>query len=733
MFIIRLLSLMVALFMVPCPAVALSLPEAEAQISRGFDVLKAAEDLSAAHMALEAVRERSGLSLFGDLSARGINEPLSRSDSSGIEGYQSYSVRLGARLPLFGSWHKERIAILEARLGELEAEQRLQLVHRANLTALRKAFVSLWTARRRREVCLAFLGLRDRFMPIMDLRVAQGFLLESDRREMDSWFLLAQRELAASQLVEDAAVQLIRRACGILDPSPAGLDDGVPPLKPLAMPFDEAAARAIESAGDLKPLQEALEVRRSLVGHRARGQYDSFLYGGFQLTKESPGRYGAEGFLSLSFLFPEGESRAALLDAQAERHRVKSLEAQANARRLEVQSSLAEALSAYRYAETQAEFSLGRLRAASEAVRVATLRHGAMPGDTAERLLRAHVDLMNAALGLIDAEGSAAQSHAELLSLMEGRISPVSDSSKALAVTPLRTFKEGKSLLSLWLDRLDGLTPSSPAASNDAAGGTNPLGMTLGAYMWDGDQLLQGDLSPLERAMSMGIGALRISFTARGMEDILRGRGRKALLGALDRARQMGIAVELCLGDPWWITQEGRYGLVNLVSSLKNLPFDGLHLDLEPDQLQGVTQDNRSQLMAETLRTVQEVAKVSPWEISMAIHPRYLEGDLLPVTLGLLREIPLRDVTCMIYVSRVSAVSRRMQAISLNTGDIPLSLAVSVERSMPEGESFYRVGRRGFLGGVLPEVGTSLAGRIRGIWIQSLEDLFAMPEGGSVN
>lgn len=729
--------LLVLLFVPAVSASPLTLPELEARVPLGLEVLKASEELAAAHLALEAVRERSGAWFFAELSARGVNEPLSRSGSSQVEGYSSYSLRVGTRLPLFGSWHKERIAEAEARLAELEALRRFYYVKRANLTALRKAWVSLWTARRRMEVLNGFLALEGRFIPVMEARASQGFLLESDLMEMKSWFLLARREAAASKAVEDAALGVIRRSAGILNPLPLDLDVGVPPMKPVSLSCDEALRIAREFSGELKAMRDAADLRSSLVGHRARGQYDSYLQGGFQITKESPGRYGEEAFVSLSFAFPEGEPKAASLEASAEIRRLNALEAEMSAHRMGLESYLAEGSSKFRYALAQGEFSLARLKAALEALRTARLRHGAIPGDTAERLLRAHLDVMNSALALIDAEGTGAQYHAELLEVLEDPGIPSQAPGQVWAVTPMALHAEGERLISLWFSGLSSFkAPSNGTGTYDrdvAANRSKPSADTvpLGAYMWGGDGLLKGGLHVLEEANALGITALRVSFTSQGVREILKNQGaRNNLIEALRRASDMGIKIELCLGDPWWITPEGRPHLVSLVSSLRDLPFEGLHLDLEPDQLEAVTPGNRVKYLRETLESVRAAACASPWRVSMAIHPRYLEGEFLPETLGLLKVSGVQDVTCMIYVSNPLAAAERMERLVRAAGAVGLSMAVSVERGGPPDESFYPLGRMGLFSGVLPKLKERLAGSVSGIWIQSLEDLLSMPEGG---
>ena len=58
-----------------------------------------------------------------------------------------------------------------------------------------------------------------------------------------------------------------------------------------------------------------------------------------------------------------------------------------------------------------------------------------------------------------------------------------------------------------------------------------------------------------------------------------------ALSDLIREAHGRGQRVLLLLGDPAWINPADRPKLMALIRRFQNVPFDGLHLDLEVEQL----------------------------------------------------------------------------------------------------------------------------------------------------
>ena len=119
------------------------------------------------------------------------------------------SLRAGISVPLFGTWRKERIQELEARIASLEEELRFLTVRKANLTAMRKAYTLLWTIQEKKEFLQRFLDLEQQIMPLLGKRTKEGVLLERYRLEIDSWFALVRREMASDALLKEECLALV--------------------------------------------------------------------------------------------------------------------------------------------------------------------------------------------------------------------------------------------------------------------------------------------------------------------------------------------------------------------------------------------------------------------------------------------------------------------------------------------------------------------------------------------
>jgi hypothetical protein len=151
------------------------LHELEKELTASPEVLASAASLAGSRALEERQKAAGGLRYFGELSFGGMNEPESRSDASRIEGYSKVSLRAGISVPLFGTWRKERIQELEARIASLEEELRFLTVRKANLTALRKAYTLLWTIQEKRNSFNVSWTSNNRSCPSSERGRKKGF------------------------------------------------------------------------------------------------------------------------------------------------------------------------------------------------------------------------------------------------------------------------------------------------------------------------------------------------------------------------------------------------------------------------------------------------------------------------------------------------------------------------------------------------------------------------------
>jgi hypothetical protein len=208
-----------------------------------------------------------------------------------------------------------------------------------------------------------------------------------------------------------------------------------------------------------------------------------------------------------------------------------------------------------------------------------------------------------------------------------------------------------------------------------------------GTYIWDSRALLNGQQrsKELKRLQDQDMVDLLVGLSA----EQVRNPGSIEELQALVReAHAHGQRVLLLLGDPAWITPGDRPQLMALIRRFKSVPFDGLHLDLEVEQLGWPVPATRLQQWLDTLK---EAQRQSPWPLSISSHPRWFEtnsGDqpsepCVPCALK-----GLTTVDLMLYSRHLERVNERTLAIANRWPELHFRLAQSVEPDMEPGLSW---------------------------------------------
>ncbi|MGM0571984.1 MAG: hypothetical protein ACQET2_14805, partial [Pseudomonadota bacterium] len=140
---------------------------------------------------------------------------------------------------------------------------------------------------------------------------------------------------------------------------------------------------------------------------------------------------------------------------------------------------------------------------------------------------------------------------------------------------------------------------SWPISGEGAGGNSDPI---KAVYVWDSRPLL-GEAERRKRHLqaleSTGFNRLYLGLDSRQVarpQEIL-----DPLKTLVSEAQNRGIRVDLLLGDPLWLTDEHRADLTALIRRLSILPFAGLHLDLEVEQLGWPVPEQRLQQWLQTV------------------------------------------------------------------------------------------------------------------------------------
>lgn len=214
-----------------------------------------------------------------------------------------------------------------------------------------------------------------------------------------------------------------------------------------------------------------------------------------------------------------------------------------------------------------------------------------------------------------------------------------------------------------------------------------------GTYIWDSQTLLssQRQQKELDRLQQLGFNELLVGLTG---SQVKQGQKTKQDLQQLIQAAKMrGLKVSLLLGDPDWIEPTGRPELIKLIQRYQALPFDGLHLDLEVEQLGWPVPPKRLQ---EWVITLKQANDASPWPVSISSHPRWFEDSCNQLSNRQKVCIPkliggIDSISLMMYQRNPDKVRQRSLAIARQWPQLRFRLAQSVESQLSKEESWHGV------------------------------------------
>lgn len=671
-----------------------SLGELETKVTAAPRVLVAAAELDRQAGLMEREQAVSGWKVFGSLGTGAFEEAK---DVNVKWQYNRAFAKMGLRYPLLGTHMRERLNILQAETRALESRHKLDLATRISLAELRSQYVNYWSSLRRIELSEGFLEGRERVEKLLAARTAQGFLLDADRQEFITAFELALRNIANARNVG-------KRAVGVMNLLTGSELDGFVPTRPvLPSPCTDEnrlSARLVESNPELS-LRRILvdeQVKTSKLGRT--GEIDGSLDLAGSASQDYPnGEPGYGIALSLNVQFPAGIRKASEARERASSAAMRKAQLELDQKTGELLLDAKNSLGEYHAAHANLRFAQQRAKAAQESLRETRLRVASLTGDTLEKHQQSLFQKYQTDLDLIDAEAGILHAHAALLQFApEGCGEPSITSG---------TLMQNDSAPSRKRVQPHGLSKSHPhptVAKADEGGATaltqdNPgasLPRPTAVYLWKSQSWLDGSTScdkATQALDSFGIGRVLVSLNREQIEAALLPEGAKRLGDFLNCARTHGVSVELLLGEPTWILPAFRKDLLHIVDELKHFPFDGLHLDLEPDQLKSADH-TREYLLEELIRTLQAVVQVSPWPVGISVHPRYFDTPRFSVRLApALKTAGISEVVLMIYASEAERIAKRAAPILRAHPDLDFFVAVSVEGGLSPSESFAPQGR----------------------------------------
>lgn len=726
--VLALLAVLMAFALAPA-VLAEPLPALEALeplVGEGPELLAALAALERDEQLRALQEERQGPEVFGGLTYGYSDEPVTETSEETLS-YRKVTARAGLAFPLLGSWNRRKIDLLQAEREVLEGRVQAEVVASRNVTALRKAYGLIVFEGKRRAFLEAFLDDEISVEALLAERVRKGFLLEADRLEFLSAFDMARRDLAGVKWRQIEALQAIRLATGRSWEIP---EEPALPLLPGPLPDGETFLESVGSLAETRHLDDFIALRRAIAEKSDRLDRQAFLELGVTVGRDFPGSTGTGVYLGLVVREPFGT-----LTASQDRGRLAALADLERERRaglvtrIRLEGELMEALVLREYALAAVAAARRRLDAAWEALRVTSLRHEGLAGDTFEKYQQSRYAYLRVALDCLEAQALLFQTEAELvrfafppggplpkrrllheeLSKGEARLDPSWLKARAFPESPfLKPDPLEGPALAVPPEPASALSRPLAAAGPLSGAAVKPLLATkpvpeapkqapLAAYVWDARPFLDSSrrAEELDAFRDGGFRRMLLSFRGDQIASFRSEGGRKSLLALLEAARRRSIDVDLLLGDPAWILPESRQELMALIDEMASFPFRGLHLDLEPDSLPGAS-GRRLKLAGELVRTIDLARARTDRPLSLSVHPRELEGDLGALVGPGLTRAGLEEVAVMIYSTDAEAVIARFSRLRDAHPALVLALAQSVEAVLSPRESYAHLTRGAF-------------------------------------
>ena len=606
---------------------------------------------------------REGLEFFAGINYGTVEEPVTEDLS---RQYERGSMRMGVLYPLLGSRAKQRSKILDASYAVSESRYRKELVIQETLAALRRYYILYWGNDRKQALIEAYLENEEDVSALLQKRSDKRLLFESDRLELMSSFVAAQHDLTKLALKQDRNLGFISI---LADRTMTAFAPVLESLQGRGC-FDQATLTQVvmDDHPELNLLRQSVEKQLQQLQTAASKEINADLRLDGAVTRDFPGDQGHAVTLSFNIRMPVG-----VLDAQkAERDRLRAelkmaqlaLELRSRELSVEVRTRLHH----YQQAQAQLTFMQSQWTAANEAVREAKLRAQRLDSATLEQLYQRQYRLYRRALAQVDAEAELRLAEVALLELAE-----------------LKNCEQQA------LGRQVQWNPTPGVAVLDQA--PKDYSQGFGFYVWDSRALMNElrDDEAWVRLKADGVTRLLFSLDGDQIRKMTLPASRDQIKTFIEQAREQGIDVELLLGEPTWILPGVRQELLAIIQQLQDLPFSGLHLDLEPEQLEF----DYEEVATEFLHTLRAARDVSPWPLSISVHPRFFSRDDEKVCFSCAIEtLRLSEVVLMIYVANSKNTQRIADKVMDAHPQIRFSVAQSVERILSPEESLAHRGKK---------------------------------------
>lgn len=614
-----------------------------------------AAELEAQAAAIEQRRAEAGWQVFGSATL-GSYQDL---DAEQRNDYYGRNLAIGVRHPLLGSLHR-RLAPVQAGLDEQERQRLLLALAQAEQRLqLRSAYADWWLAQEARPLCRRLAPAATTALRALQTRRQAGWMLASEADALRSrWHALQRRCAGAEEQNWQAAEWLGELAGRKIAPQHSAR------AEPLA-------SRPLPLATWLGELERhpRLAVRHSRLDEAARQRelpWYALLESSLSLSRDFERRSdsrqsGGNWVASLDVSAPFdvlGYGAARRREGEA---RLRVAEAELEAERHGLRRDLAALLRSHRQALEAVHRQGDLLRVVRRRLAERRLRIAVEGEAGVARLREAELEVYETSLQLIAAWHALWLDEAALRLFADDAGAPLLGAARE---HPGAAVGDGKS--------------ESKSRSESAE-------WRQGVYVWDSRALLDRQRRPAELRALREAGMQRLYLGLSATQVARLDELRPALQTLLAEIRAAGMEPLLLLGEPDWLRAGRRGRLADLLGRLADLPFAGLHLDLEVEQLGWPVPGERLQDWLDTLALA---VRSSPWPVELSSHHRWFAAEAgAPCVPCALSGLGVRQVSLMIYTANVERSAELAGDIARRWPALRFRLAQSVEPQLPASES----------------------------------------------
>ncbi|TKB26884.1 TolC family protein [Desulfopila sp. IMCC35006] len=625
---------------------------------------------------LEHEREIAGWKIIGSARSGYTNEQLTTDTR---KEYYPTQISAGLTHPLFGKFKDEQSQLLELEAGAENGRLKVAIRRLDALEQLRLSYIVLWGVEQKILLADAFLSTRQEDLGVLEKRKDAGHLLASDYFEFITAQDRVERERRVNHNAAERARDIIQMLTHIRVASPLIY---VPDL-PVSCEDSEGVLAALDQTPEILLYQNLVDLELKKQRYSRNDIKGDVTVRGFAATSEEINtEFGYGATVSVDVAMPLNPFAADSGSRVVAQKRLQRYQQELMTKTEELKLSMMERVRDLDSERSRKKDNLSQLQAATELLREKTLRINRIDGDVLEQYQRARYLYYRAATDFVDGEVRLLQSAAQVL----------------------RFCPEGGARQSLVAENTSVIRPLADASPGKTSGGSKQKSLALPpqdttarsvVYWWNTTSLFDYPF-PFADFKQQSIDHVLVSLNAGQLAYIATPEGQAKMRRLLADGQQQGLTVSLLLGEPTWILPEFRHRLMNILQLANNFDFAGVHLDMEPSQLDA-GKYGLEYLAAQLLRTVQVATEVSEHPIEISIHPRMLDTTQTNICFGCgLSNLPLNRVVVMIYRTEMQAAADQMARFSKEFPGIKFAIAQSVETSLGPENSYAHQGLKSF-------------------------------------